>query len=100
MGAKEIKLVKSRKIMFSDSILYRLGTDRRGVITVMLALLLPIMVGFVGLGVEVGMWFQLKRDVQTAADAAAIAGAYEAQDADSTSVTIQSAADADATLNG
>ncbi len=79
--------------------LENLFSDRRGGIVVMFALLLPIMVAFVGLGLEVGLWFQSKRDLQTAADAAAIAGAYEAQDSSATSATILTAATTDATRN-
>jgi len=81
-------------------VLRRLSSDKRGGIVVMFALLLPIMVAFVGLGLEVGLWFQSKRDLQTAADAAAIAGAYEAQDSSATSASILSAATTDATRNG
>jgi len=80
--------------------LTRLQHDRSGGIIVMFALLLPIMVGFVGLGVEVGLWFESKRDLQTAADAAAIGGAYEAQDSSATSSTILSVATTDAGRNG
>ena len=58
-------------------VMTRLARDERGVIIVMFALLLPIMIGFIGMGVEVAYWFQDRRDLQAAADAAAIAGAYE-----------------------
>ena len=51
----------------------RLAADQRGVIIVMFALMLPIFLGFIGLGVEVGYWFQIKRDLQAAADAPATA---------------------------
>ena len=51
--------------------------DDKGIIIVMFALMLPLMVGFIGLGVEVAQWFGEKRNMQAAADAAAIAGAYE-----------------------
>ena len=78
----------------------RLSNDRKGGIVVMFALLLPIMIGFVGMGVEIGLWFESKRDLQTAADAAAIGGAYEAQDGSATSSTITSVATTDATRNG
>lgn len=71
--------------------------DRRGVIAVMFALMLPFLVG---LGVEVGYWFQHRRDVQTLADAAAIAGAYEAMDSSATTTTVTTAATADASRNG
>ncbi|MCH7551741.1 MAG: pilus assembly protein, partial [Proteobacteria bacterium] len=58
-------------------VMTRLARDERGVIIVMFAFLLPIMIGFIGLGVEVAYWFQDRRDLQAAADAGAIAGAYE-----------------------
>lgn len=51
--------------------------DRRGVVAIMFALALPVTVGVAGLGVEAGEWFLLKRRAQTAADAAAYAGALE-----------------------
>jgi len=51
--------------------------DTRGAIAIVTAISLPVVVGFIGLGVEAGVWFHAKRDLQTAADAAAIAGAYE-----------------------
>ena len=55
----------------------RFSRDQRGIIVVMFALMLPIIIGFIGLGVEVSYWFSSKRDLQAAADAAAIASAYE-----------------------
>jgi Flp pilus assembly protein TadG len=74
--------------------------DNRGAIIVMIALMLPLLIGFVGLGVEIGSWFQNKRSIQTIADAAAIGGAYDAQDSIATSTTILSAATTDAIRNG
>lgn len=58
------------------SVLKELAGDRRGVIIVMFALMLPVLLGAIGLAVEVGFWFQSKRGLQSAADAAAIAAAY------------------------
>ncbi len=103
-----VKGVNNKYKISTDSIIHSafvsrlrlFKTNRQGVIAVMLALLLPVMVGFVGLGVEVGLWFQLKRDVQTAADAAAIAGAYEVLESSPTAATILAASSTDATLNG
>ena len=43
----------------------------------MFALMLPIMLGFIGLAVEVGYWFSKHRDLQAAADVAAFAGSYD-----------------------
>ncbi len=74
-------------------------SDRRGVIAILLALTLPIMIGFIGLGVEVGMWFMFKRGLQTAADAAAIGGGHEVRSG-SSSAAIASTAGAEAARNG
>jgi Flp pilus assembly protein TadG len=51
--------------------------DRRGVVAIIFALALPVTAGVAGLGVEAGEWYMLKRRAQTAADAAAYAGALE-----------------------
>jgi hypothetical protein len=59
--------------------LQRLAADRRGAVAITFAIVLPVVVGAVGLGVETGLWYNSKRQVQTAADAAALAGAIERQ---------------------
>ena len=41
------------------------------------ALAVPMVVGGAGIGVEVGLWYLHKRDLQVAADASAVAAAYE-----------------------
>jgi Flp pilus assembly protein TadG len=41
------------------------------------ALMLPIIIGMTGLGVDVSMWVMQKQHLQTAADAAATAGSWE-----------------------
>jgi len=66
----------------------------------MFALLIPVIVGFVGLGVETSFWFASKRSLQSAADAAAICGAYEVQSGGSSSSSITTAATTEATRNG
>lgn len=58
-------------------LLRRLAADRRGGVAVMLALLLPVVVGVAALAVETGLWFAERRALQTAADAAALSGAFE-----------------------
>src|SRR3974390_2654174 len=52
-----------------------LRADQRGNIAVMMAFLLPVLVGFLGLGFEATEWYQDTRQMQNAADAAAIAAA-------------------------
>lgn len=51
--------------------------NRQGAITVVSALMMPVILGFTGLGVDAGMWIKEKRQLQTAADAAALAAAHE-----------------------
>ena len=51
--------------------------DRRGAVAIVMAITLPVVVGAAGLGVEVGKWYMLKRQAQTAADGGAFAGALE-----------------------
>lgn len=72
-------------------ILSALGRDSRGVIVVMIALMLPVIFGFVGLGIEVSNWYMIKRSIQNSADAGALAGAYEIFEGNSTSVMDTSA---------
>lgn len=55
----------------------RLRRDERGGAAVMVALSLPVVVGFIALGVEVGEWYVIERRLQAAADAAAFAAAVE-----------------------
>jgi Flp pilus assembly protein TadG len=52
--------------------LQRLVGDKRGATVVFVALASTVLIGFVGLGVEAGMWYAVKRQDQSAAEAAAI----------------------------
>ncbi len=49
--------------------------DRRGVVVVLVALAMPVLAGAMGLAAETSYWYAHKRDMQNAADAAAIAAA-------------------------
>ena len=51
--------------------------DRRGATATLFAVLLTALFGLAGLGVDVGIWYTLKREYQSAADNAAISGAIE-----------------------
>jgi Flp pilus assembly protein TadG len=55
-----------------------LRADQRGTIAVMMAFLLPILVGGLGLGFEVSNWYLQTRAMQNAADSAARAAAANA----------------------
>lgn len=51
--------------------------NERGAIIAPLAIMMPILLGMAGLGIDIGNWYNSKRQVQAAADAAARAGALE-----------------------
>jgi hypothetical protein len=53
----------------------RFIADRRGDTAILAAAAMPAVIGFFGLGVEVGHWYLTKVELQSAADAAAVAGA-------------------------
>jgi len=55
----------------------RLLHDGRGASAILVAIALPVLIGFGTLGAETGLWYTIKRQNQSAADAAAISAAYE-----------------------
>jgi hypothetical protein len=55
----------------------RLLHDNRGTILALVAIALPVLLGFTALGVETGLWYTIKRYNQSAADIAALSGAME-----------------------
>src|SRR5690242_1638192 len=79
--------------------------DTRGMTLVLVALTISVLLGFVGLGVDVGLWYSVKRQNQTAADFAAVSGAYEiangsAYYVSATNSGVCGLADRDAARNG
>ena len=48
--------------------------DEGGSVLVMIAILLPVMLGMAALAIDVAGWYQTRRQLQSAADAAALAG--------------------------
>ena len=71
---------------------------QRGAIIPLFAIILPALVGALGLAVDTGAMFDENRHMQTAADAAAIAGAQEIRSLNFTG--LEAAALEDAALNG
>jgi Flp pilus assembly protein TadG len=55
----------------------RVWRDNRGASATIVAITLPVLIGFGSLGAETGLWYTIKRQNQSAADAAAISAAYE-----------------------
>ena len=54
-----------------------LRTCSAGVVAVVTAMVLPLLLGFAALGTEVGHWYLAQRQMQGAADAAAISAAAQ-----------------------
>ncbi|HET6620245.1 MAG TPA: pilus assembly protein TadG-related protein [Dongiaceae bacterium] len=80
--------------------LRRLQGDEGGATAVITAICLTMLIGFVGLGTEVGMWYQERRAMQTAADAAALGAGFDMFKNGKNSSTTVAAGEADATRNG
>lgn len=65
----------------------------------MFSLMLPVLVGFIAIGVEVGFWYMSQRALQSATDAAAIGGLFAARSGGGTS-EITATAQREAVRNG
>ncbi|MGP0062808.1 MAG: pilus assembly protein TadG-related protein [Isosphaeraceae bacterium] len=72
---------------------------RRGMVAVLVAVLLPVIVGVMALSLDGGMLYLQRRQAQSVADAAALAGAYQIYNGSNFSVA-QSAAIAIGAQNG
>jgi hypothetical protein len=62
--------------------LKRLGSDERGMVVLLVAMLLVAFLGFAALVVDLGILFVIRGELQNAADAAALAGVVELVDSD------------------
>ena len=60
------------------AILSRYRRDERANIAILFGLLAPVLIGALGLGLETSWWYQTQRDMQNAADEAALAAATNA----------------------
>jgi hypothetical protein len=69
----------------------RFYDNQSGVIIMITALSLPIVLGFMALGVETALWYSQRNSLQAAADAAAIAGTHELRRGNDISIIIASA---------
>lgn len=86
-----------KKIINIFNILSRFGMSRRAGVAVIFALLSPALIAITGLSVDAGYWYQGQENLQSAADAGALAAARAAAAAN---VTTASAATSFAAGNG
>ena len=54
----------------------RLRRDSRGVVAIIIALMMPVLIGFTALGVEATLWYMKAQNLQSAADMAAYSGGW------------------------
>lgn len=80
--------------------LHRIWRDRRGSVFVYTAIAAPLLLGFAGLSVDVGIWYSQARMAQAAADSAAISGALQILRSNSVESEILASATAGAGVNG
>jgi Flp pilus assembly protein TadG len=90
-----------KKLCFEcRSSLSRLRREEHGATAIMTGLSLMVLVGFVGLGTEVGMWYAERRAMQNASDAAAMGAAFEIYKNGKDAEGVDEAGQADSTRNG
>lgn len=77
----------------------KLLKDRRGNALAIACAAMPLIVGAAGLAVDTIQWTLWKRQLQRAADSAAIAGVYDREAANGSTSTIAATVDHDLTLN-
>jgi len=58
-------------------LLFRFLHDKSGSYLIISALLMPVLIGFVGLGTDYGLWVYTRQSAQSAADSAAVSAATE-----------------------
>lgn len=88
------------KIHSVQNKLLSLLADKQGNFAMMTAIMLPVLFGFAGAGLEMTKVMQVKSDLQNAADAATLAGATAARLAEGKKSDAQSAADTNNFLAG
>src|SRR6185436_11786976 len=81
-------------------VLRRISRDQNGATAITTALVLLVLVGFVGLGTEVGMWYAERRAMQNASDAAALGAGFDIYENGKKSTGIVAAGQADSARNG
>jgi Flp pilus assembly protein TadG len=86
-----LKAIVRRRLRFARS--------ERGNVAVMFAVMLPVVIGGAGLGVETTYWYVTRLNLQTAADAAAHAGAMDMRTGSAKPAVITTATDT-AVANG
>ncbi len=97
-----VQSARSLDVSISGGALRTLGAfarDTSGATAVMIVLLIPVLIGFMGLSFDVGLWYTARRGMQNLADAAAMSGAGEIANGSADSI-VKAAARSAAIENG
>lgn len=87
-------------MQFCRQFIQQLRGDSRGAVLIYTAIAAPVLIGFVGMSVDIGYWYAKTRHLQSVADSAAIAGSLENLRSDGDDDAIQAAAELDAINHG
>lgn len=98
MVDKSFKLIHRRPASGARRLVGRFCRNDSGAIAVMVVLLVPVLVGMMGIAIDVSLWYMIKRNLQNAADAAAVSASFEIVNGNPDGAAI--AAKTDAERNG
>src|ERR1700676_5161129 len=73
----------------SENLVIRFARDKTGSYLIISALMMPVLIGFVGLGTDYGLWVYTHQSAQSAADSAAVSTATDGNEAN---LTVQAGA--------
>ena len=68
----------------SENLVIRFARDKSGSYLIISALMMPVLIGFVGLGTDYGLWVYTHQSAQSATDSAAVSAATDGKAADLT----------------
>ena len=91
--------MRFKRVSTMIKIFRKLWRDKRGNALLMAGAALPILVGAAGLANDTIQWTLWKRQLQRAADSAAIAGVYDRESASGSTSTVSATVTHDLTLN-
>lgn len=83
-----------------EKLILKFIRQTRAAVLPMVAVMFPVVMGMAAVGTDFSAWMQDKNNLQTAADAAALAGAYEAMNGSNAEADVEAAALNEALANG
>ncbi len=82
------------------NLIRRFARDENGVVAVMLAMMLPVIMGMAAIGVDLGAWFADARSLRNATVLAAVAGGHELRRGNDNTYSLSNRVEQEAVRNG